>query len=160
LHWADELSLRTLLFGFRRLAADRVMAVLVTRGEEVHRLSEGLRRLVRDRGDTVHLTGLGVEQLQELAESMGVDTLSAAAASGLRQHTEGSPLHARALLAELPADAWTRPDLALPAPRSFSRLILLRRARCLDETRRLVDAASILGMHCSLAVAAHLADVR
>jgi DNA-binding CsgD family transcriptional regulator/tetratricopeptide (TPR) repeat protein len=158
--WADEASLKALLFVLRRLQVDRVLTLLVTRTEELHHLLEGLSRLVRGgAGATFEIGGLETRDLRELAELMGITGFSTEAAQRLRQHTEGSPLHAQALLAELPVEAWGRPELSLPAPRSFALLVLGRRAQCSGDGRRLVDSASVLGMRCSLDAAASLAGI-
>jgi DNA-binding CsgD family transcriptional regulator/tetratricopeptide (TPR) repeat protein len=159
LHWADPPSLRALLFGLRRLVADRVLALMVVRDEQEPALPEGLRRLVRDHGATLRLAGLNADDLRELSEAMGLETVSSRAAQRLHTLTEGNPLHARALLEELPADTWRSDELPLPSPRSFSLLVLYRCAACSPETQRLVEAASVLGLHCALATAARLAGV-
>jgi DNA-binding CsgD family transcriptional regulator len=159
LQWADQLSVRVLLYALRRLVNDRVLSILAAREEEMYRLAHTVSRLVFDRGETIGLRGLGVAQLQELARLMGVGALPASAARILRRDTEGSPLHARALLDELPPETWRRPDLSLPAPRVFGQEILMRRDRCSDPARRLLDAAGVLGVRCTLADAARLAGV-
>jgi DNA-binding CsgD family transcriptional regulator/tetratricopeptide (TPR) repeat protein len=158
--WADLPSLKAMLFALRRLQADRVLTLLVTRTEAVHLLPEGLSRLIRgDGGATLRVRGLEPTDLSELAELMGVCPLSSQAAQRLHRHTEGNPLYARALLEEVPAEAWQSPERYLPAPRSFTLLVLGRRASCSEEARRLVDAASVLGIHCSLESAAALAGI-
>jgi DNA-binding CsgD family transcriptional regulator/tetratricopeptide (TPR) repeat protein len=160
LHWADQTSLKALLFALRRLQADRVLALLVMRSEETHRLPEGLSRLIHSGvAARQQVSGLESADLRELAALMGVGAFSAGAAERLHQHTEGNPLYARALLAELPAQVWTRSELTVPAPHSFSLLVLSRRAQRSQETRQLLDAASVLGMHSSLDLAARLADI-
>jgi DNA-binding NarL/FixJ family response regulator len=160
LQWADQPSLKALVFALRRLVADRVMVLLVVRQEEVDGRLEGLRRLLRDRGGTIlQLHGLQVAELRDLAEQQGIRSFSSQAAQRLHEHTEGNPLHARALLEEIAAEVWTTPEKSLPAPRSFSLLVLEQRAQCSDEAQRLVDAASVLGMHGSLDGAASLAGI-
>jgi len=160
LQWVDQPSLKALLFALRRLLADRVIVLLVIREEEVDGRLEGLRRLIRDRDGTIlQLRGIQVAEVQELAQLHGLRSFSARAARRLHEHTEGNPLHTGALLDEIPAADWDRPELYLPAPRSFSLLVLDRRAQCSDVAQRLVDAASVLGMRCSLDGAACLACI-
>jgi len=120
-HWADLPSLRALLFSLRRLMADRVLALIVVRDELEPALPEGLRRLVRDHGATLRLAGLEAEDLRELAADMGIETVSSRAAQRLYDHTQGNPLHARALLEELPTDTWRSDELPLPSPRPARR---------------------------------------
>ena len=158
-HWADLPSLRALLFGLRRLVVDRTLVLIVVRDELEPALPEGLRRLVRDHGAILRMAGLDAEDLRELAEAMGIETVSSRAAQRLYDHTQGNPLHARALLEELPTDTWRSDALPLPSPRSFSLLVLYRCAACSPETQRLVEAASVLGLRCSLATATRLAGV-
>ena len=158
-HWADLPSLRALLFALRRLVADQVLALIVARDEQAAALPEGLRRLVRDQGATLRLGGLDAEALRELAEAMGIGMASSRAAQRLHAHTRGNPLHAQALLEELPTDTWRSDEVPLPSPRSFSMLVLGRCATCSPQAQRLVEAASVLGLHCSLATAARLASV-
>jgi DNA-binding CsgD family transcriptional regulator len=159
-HWADLPSLQALVFALRRLQADRVLALIAVREEELHRLPEGLLRLVGgERGIRLRLGGLDARQLQELASAVGVGELSLAAAERLRTHTAGNPLHARALFEELPVRVLREGALPLPAPRSFALLVVGRLARCAPEGRRLAVAASVLGTQCSLAAAGRLAEV-
>jgi hypothetical protein len=160
LQWADEGSLKALLFCLRRLRADRVLTLLVTRTEEPHRVPEGLERLSRGQGGaTLEIGGFDTGELRELAALMGVIGLSGQAAQRLRDHTEGNALHVQALLTEVSVEAWGSPDLALPAPRSFGLLVLGRRAQCSEEAQRLLDSASVLGMHSSLESAGRLAGI-
>ena len=74
------------------------------------------------------------DELRALAEAVGVD-LTARAVHRLQAHAGGNPLHSRALLDELPADAWHRQD-NLPAPRSFAALVRRRTAACSEGRRR------------------------
>jgi DNA-binding NarL/FixJ family response regulator len=160
LQWADQPSLRALVFVLRRLLADQVMTLLVVREEEADVLPEGLGRLIRDRGGTIlKLHGLQPAELQELAALEGLGSFPPRSAERLHEHTEGNPLHARALLHEIPADAWGTLDSSLPAPRSFSLLVLGWRGKCSEEAAGLVDAASVLGLQCLLGSAARLAGI-
>jgi hypothetical protein len=85
--------------------------------------------------------------------------LPAAAVRRLRAHTSGNPLHARALLEQVSAEALADLDAPLPAPRSFALLVLGQVASCDDHTRRLVEAASVLGVSCALHEAAEMAEL-
>jgi ATP/maltotriose-dependent transcriptional regulator MalT len=157
LQWVDRPSMNALLFALRQLLAGRVLALLVARTEVADRLPEGLGRLTGSEGArNLQVQGLEATDLRELAELIGVRPFSLRAAQRLRQHTEGNPLHARALLAEVPTEAWESFEVSLPAPRSFAVLVLSRRAHCSAEAQRLLDAAAVLGMHCSLDTAARL----
>ncbi len=158
--WADRPSLQALTFALRRLRVDRVLAVVVARDVADPRIPDGLRRLVT--GETavrVQLDGLDVDELRDLVGLLGGGPLSARGAARLRVHTGGSPLHARALLDQLPAGAFDDATVPLPAPRSFAMLVAARLAGSAPEAERLVAAASVLGMHVPVELAAAVAGV-
>ncbi len=153
--WADEPSLRALLFAVRRLVADRVLVLLVVRDGEGTRLPEGLRKTA---GTRLLLDPLAVGELHELAESVGV-AISGRGARRLHEHSGGSPLHARALLAEVPARTWEDADATLPAPGSLAELVAARLCACGESSVRLLEAAAVLGQSSPLATAARMAEV-
>jgi ATP/maltotriose-dependent transcriptional regulator MalT len=159
LHWADQPSLRALSFALRRLRVDRVLTLVLTRDVAEARLPDGLRRLLAD-DDTLHLRlgGLEVKDLRALSGQLG-HRLSMRAAARLHAHTNGSPLHARALLEQVPAEVLDDPQLPLPAPRSFALLVLARLVACAADVQELVAAASVLGVRCRLHQAAALAKL-
>ena len=152
--WSDDPSLKALTFAFRRLHADRLLALVIARNGADERLPEGLRRvLTGDHGVGLRLAGLDAAAIDELVGSQ----LSPSSAQRLRDHTSGNPLYTRALLEELPAKVLEDADAPLPAPRSYAAAVLGRLATCTAQTRQLVDAASVLGLSCPLHVAARLA---
>ena len=108
-HWADRPSQQALIFALRRLAADRVLAIIAVRDDRAPDLPDSLGRLIRKQTGTVlRLRGLDEGDLLELASALGVDGVSAGAARRLRYGTRGNPLHARALLEEFPPSEWVR----------------------------------------------------
>lgn len=175
LHWADQESVRALVFAVRRLVADAVLVVLAVRDADpdadpaaentVAELPESLRRIVSGhQGDVVRLAGLDEGDLRELAGRLGIAALPARAARRLRSGTHGNPLHARAVLDEVTALDEVRAGSdderqPLPSPRSFRRLVGDRYAACTDATRRLVDAAAVLGGRSPLPLAADVGGV-
>jgi DNA-binding CsgD family transcriptional regulator len=159
LHWADQPSVRALVFALRRLVADQVLAVLVVRDDAVAGLPESLRRIVSGHhGDVVRLAGLGEHDLRELARLVGVGPLPARAARRLCDGTRGNPLHVRALLDEFP-DGGAAGRQPLPSPRSFRLLVGDRYLACAGDTRRLVDAAAVLGGRALLPLVAAVGEV-
>jgi hypothetical protein len=116
--WADRPSLQALLFALRRLEADRILALLSTRESVPGELLEGMHRLVDNgRGTQLRLTGLDTAGIRELGVLMGFEQLSMRTAERIRDHTQGSPLHARALFEELPLETLEQPsDAPLPPP--------------------------------------------
>ncbi len=159
-HWGDRESLQALAFALRRLRADRLLVLLAARDDLVERLPASLHRLITGPdGARLRLDGLVVAELRTLSVELGVGSLSVRAAARLREHTGGNPLHARALLEELPADLLHLNRGPLPAPRSFRKLVLARLAGCSSEAERLVVAAAVLGNKCPLDLASKLAEL-
>ncbi|WP_214370551.1 ATP-binding protein [Pseudonocardia sp. H11422] len=158
--WADLPSLQALIFALRRLVADQALALVVVHDDAVPGLPESLRRLITGhRGSVLRLRGLDEEDLSELADALGIDDFTPQAARRLRYGTQGNPLHARALLEEFPPGEWGEGPQPLPSPRSFRLLVQDRYAACGPDTRRLVDAAAVLGPHCPLPLATSLGEV-
>ena len=159
-HWADIDSLRTLLFIARRFVGERVLTVLAQRDEATSRLPDGLRRMAAGRsGRTVGLAPLPVSVIQSLATALGQQRLSTRTARRLHAHTEGNPLYITSLLAEMPAERWRTWEPMLPAPSAFALRIVSRLDACSPATRRLVEAAAVVGTTTSLALAAQLGEV-
>ena len=159
-HWADQPSVKALVFALRRLVADPLLVLLAVRDTAVPDLPESLRRLVGGAGGSVlRLGGLDEEELRDLAQEMGLGQLPSGAAERLRYGTQGNPLYARALLEEFPPDEWEPGDRPLPSPLSFRRLVQGRYEACREDTRRLVDATTVLGARCPLSLAAALGGV-
>ncbi|WP_302893332.1 helix-turn-helix transcriptional regulator [Actinomadura luzonensis] len=164
LHWADGPTLRALTFCLRRLRADRVLTVLLLREVAALPGPEGLLRLLGADGTRrLRLAGLGVPEVEAmagpLAETAGARGLSRRAAARLVAHTEGVPLHLRALLEEVPPEALDDVARPLPAPRSYALLVLAKVARCAPAARELVSAVSVLGQACPLHLAARVAAI-
>jgi DNA-binding CsgD family transcriptional regulator len=185
-HWADRPSLQALIFALRRLTADQVLTIIAAREESVADLPDSLRRLVTgQRGTVLRLRGLDEQDLRDLAAAMGIERIGASAARRLRYGTQGNPLHARALLEEFPVASpwgsaqgnsaqgdsaqgnstqwssaqWGADDQLLPSPLSFRRLVQERYTTSAPATRRLIDAAAVLGAQCALPPAVALSGV-
>ena len=155
LHWADQPSVRALVFALRRLVADQVLVLLAVRDDAVAALPESLRRIVSGHhGAVVRVPGLDEHELRELATALGVASLPSRAARRLRAGTHGNPLHVRAVLDESPPGLWADEGKPLPSPRSFRLLVGDRYAACRAETRDLLDAAAVLGVRAGLPLAA------
>jgi DNA-binding NarL/FixJ family response regulator len=158
--WADRESLQALAFALRRLRADPVLALLTARDNLTEQLPASLHRIVAGpAGARLRLDGLEVAELRALSLALGAGSLSKRAVGRLREHTNGNPLYARALLEELPTGALHHTGHPLPAPRSFRKLVLRRLAACTAEAQALAAAASVLGTPCLLHLAATLAGL-
>jgi DNA-binding CsgD family transcriptional regulator len=158
--WSDIDSLRALMFALRRLVREPVMTVLVARSEDIQRLPQGLVRL-SEGPSGVHLTlgGLTPTEIQALANALRVADFPALTARRLCTLTEGNPRDVTALLAELPPERWRMWEPVLPAPRMFTQTVARRLSVCSAATRRLVEAASVLGPDAGLAEVSELAGV-
>lgn len=159
--WADRPSLQAIVFALRRLQADRVLTVVVSRHGSPRGELAGFHRLVEHgHGTWLRLKGLDALSIRELGTLMGVTHLSSRAADRIRAHTGGSPLHAGAILEELDPEVLREAsDVPLPSPRDFSSLVVQRLDACERGARDLVQAAAVLGFSCALTVAARLADL-
>ena len=155
--WMDAPSLRAVLFAQRRLVADDVLVVLTARTDGLHELPGGFVRQAARAGAEIALQPLAATDLQELASGLGVG-LPLPAAERLAAHTEGSPLHARALLAEVPAAAWRGVE-PLPAPRSYAEIVSARLASVSVPASELAAAVAVLGHAAPVPEAAELAEV-
>jgi DNA-binding CsgD family transcriptional regulator len=159
-HWADVPSLQALTFAVRRLGVNRVLGIVITRDASDTHLPEGLRRvLASHETQRLVLEGLVAADLCTLSGAFGPRALPSRAAARLRAHTRGNPLHARALFEQVPMDVLSDLRAPLPAPRSYSLLVLARLASCGDSAQRLVGAASVLGLPAPLRLAAQLAGI-
>ncbi|MFZ0130019.1 MAG: AAA family ATPase [Candidatus Dormiibacterota bacterium] len=159
--WADRPSLQALVFALRRLQADRVLTLMVSRSGSPRGHLAGFHRLVEHgHGAWVRVRGLDVSSIRDLGVSMGVDHLSTRAADRIRSHTGGSPLHATAIFDEIMPSILREPsDLPLPSTADFEALVQSRLEGCSPEARRLVGAASVLGLYSRLAIAGRLAEL-
>ncbi len=157
-HLADPGSLGALTFALRRLAADPVLAIFVTRDDQVSRLPPGLLRLAEAHADRLHLNGLSETEVTELVKAKGVEDAAGAAATRLRRHTDGSPLYLRALLDELPVETLVATD-PLPAPPSYALLVTGALAAHSETAQRLARAAALLPDGSAIDLVAAVAEV-
>ncbi|HET9516481.1 MAG TPA: ATP-binding protein, partial [Actinoplanes sp.] len=168
-HWADQMSMTALRVAVRRLAADPVLIVLIYQppgapgdvmaGNPSPGLDDGWRRVFEsERGGHLTVTGLPAIDLIRLAVACGRPGLTPAGAARLYEHTGGHPMHVRHLLDELPMQAITSGNGALPAPRGVVTAVRPRLQRCDQGTRDLVAAGAVLGRRFRLATARALLD--
>ena len=160
-HWMDPASAGAVLFALRRLYADRVLVLIVSRPDGLDRLGPSWSKLLHDsdRVQRVSLSGLAGSEVGLLASSLGFGQLSVAAAERLREHTGGHPLYVKALLSELSPDALAVGDGPLPAPHSFAATVIARASEVATETQDLVAAAAVAGTRCELALAGCVAEI-
>ena len=158
-HLADRPSLAALSYGLRRLQTDSILTVVASRPEGTARMPAGLLRLVDAHGARISLSGFSVAEVGDLATHYGHRGVGERAARRLRDHTGGSPLHLRALLQDGRLDDADWLAAELPTPLPFARLVADQLEQLSAEARRLVGAAAVLGLRCSLGMAAEMAGV-
>src|SRR5215472_7327987 len=156
LQWIDRPSAVALRFALRRLADERVLAVVTTRLQGSAFDAEW-RRLFDDRGTRLRMVGLAVPEVAQLLSALGGKPVSWPSARQLWRHTGGNPLYIRCLVEELGPVMLTGATGLLPAPRSLAALLTGRMAACALETQDLISATAVLGEHCPLTLAASLA---
>jgi DNA-binding CsgD family transcriptional regulator len=150
-HWADQATLRFLLFLLPRLEDLPVALALTARAGEVGAESELLGRLCADPAARVlRPAALGGESVAELVRA-GLGTGSADAfCAACCEATGGNPFLLQELLLELRAEKseGTEAEAAQVreiAPASIRRAVLPRLARLPDESRALAQAIAVLG---------------
>ena len=154
-HLIDSESLRALLFAGRRLLASCALMLLVVRGTADDTLPEGWRKL----GGRLTVGPLAPSHISELGVALGVP-MTPDAAGRLWEHTRGSPLHARAVLRELPHDdGWQYEPRPLPVPESYAQLVRRDVDRCPRDVVTLIEAAAVLGVRAPLQAVVELAGL-
>ena len=110
-------------------------------------MAQAGRRLVRG---TLTLGPLEPSHISELGFALGV-AMTPDAAGRLWEHTGGSPLHAHAVLRELPHDSrWQHEPRPLPVPDSYAQLVRQDLDRCAPDVVTLIEAAAVLGVRAPL----------
>lgn len=160
-HWLDLPSAGALLFALRRLQADPVLVLIVSRPGPLDRLGSSWPRLLNDseRVQRLRLSGLTGPDVSLLASSLGFGPITLAAGERLRGHTDGHPLYVRALLSELTPDVLAFDDGPLPAPRSLAATVLARLTNISGDAQGLVAAVAVAGPRCRLTLAASVAGL-
>src|SRR4051794_3227259 len=150
----DGESLRALLFAARRLTGPAVV-ILTVRGSATRWLSDGWLALA----DVVSVARLEPEHVAELGRASGVE-MTAEAATRLCAHTNGNPLHLKAVLEALPADgAWQQEARPLPVPGSYADLVRAQLDRLEPDVVALIEAAAVLGTRAPLDQVLRLAEL-
>jgi DNA-binding CsgD family transcriptional regulator len=160
-HWLDQASAGALLFALRRLYADRVLVLIVSRPGALDQVGASWSRLLSDpeRVQRLTLSGLSGHEIGQLASSLGLRSLTFASAERLREHTGGNPLYVRGLLSELSPEALALEREPLPAPHSFAATVLARMTTMSVEAQEFVAAAAVAGARCPATLAGAVADL-
>jgi len=157
--WADELSLRTLLFVLRRLWTDHVLVVLGIRPGTTALHGE-LLALLRTQTCALHLVlpPFGAAETAELVARTLHAELPTSVIRDLQERTGGNALYLRTLLAEVPAERLAQGD-ELPVPPSLVAAIQDQLSVLPAESRALVEAMAVLGARVPLRLAAQVAGL-
>ncbi|MBX9399566.1 AAA family ATPase [Streptomyces sp. TRM72054] len=161
--WADHASVQALGFVLRRLDADNVMTVLITRTsgvsmvegpmEDVHQLVEGAEWHF-----TMSLGGLETEEVALWTAAAGLQKAEQRVVERLWQHTGGNPLYLQTILSEVDPQELFSAGL-LPVPASLADGLRRQLTNLPDSSRRLAEAAAVFGTRSPLALVAQLGDV-
>jgi DNA-binding NarL/FixJ family response regulator len=157
-HLVDAESLRALLFAARRLASSPVVLMLLVRGTSRVVLPEGWRKLAAEpTGRVLNVARLEPSHVSAMGAALGI-VMTPDAARRLCEHTNGNPLHTRAVLDELPeGDGWQHEQRLLPVPESYAQLVRQQLERCDPAVAQVIQVASVLGVRTPLYAVAALA---
>ncbi|TDV56288.1 regulatory LuxR family protein [Actinophytocola oryzae] len=159
--WIDTPSAQALAFVLRRIWADQVLTVLVSRTREVDDPDSPLHQLKRSCTDAVviELAGLTGPDVGALSLAVRGHELPPAAAERIRVHAGGNPLHLGTLLQELPTTVLCGEHPRLPAPRSIVAAVRSTLHRLAEPPRLLLEALAVLDEPSPPARAAQVAGI-
>jgi DNA-binding CsgD family transcriptional regulator len=165
LHWADEPSLRWLVYLARRLEGLPLLLLVGTRPPAQASTPDLVTELLADpAGVVIHPGNLGQESAATLArERLGVEP-DAVFSAALQTGSGGNPLYLAALLDALWREgtaptAEQAPRVLELGPQAVSRGVATRLARLHPHATGLLRAAAILGDRTELSLAAALAGL-
>jgi ATP/maltotriose-dependent transcriptional regulator MalT len=146
--WADTPSALALSCVLRRLWADSVFTVLITRDEDS--FEEPVARLLAsfERTTLVDVAGLTPEEIQDLAHTAGHTDFPQAVAEQVRARTHGNALYVQTVLNELLHQERLGQALSqLPVPTSLAESIQGQLASLPSSSRDLVEALAVMDSH-------------
>ncbi|MBK3584148.1 AAA family ATPase [Streptomyces sp. MBT57] len=163
IQWADRPSAQVLGFVQRRLEADAVLTVLLTRDSMTSGQAEWLYlpRMVAALPSyhQLTLTGLSIEEVTDLATLLYGCPVARGAAERLHAHSRGHALHLRTLLSEVPMESVLRERSVLPVPTSLSQHLRRQLQNLPGPAQSLVEGIAVLDAPTPLAIAARVASV-
>jgi DNA-binding CsgD family transcriptional regulator len=160
--WSDMDSAKALSFVLRRLWADAVLTILVSRGGVGEpRLGGPLGRLLMrtERVAQIEVRGLSTQEVISLAEGLGRGPLAWSIADHLRVRTGGNALYVRTVLQEMPAGACIGTDQRLAVPDSLAASIRIQLKGLPKQSQDLLQALAVADARWPLAQVARLAGV-
>ncbi len=168
LQWADAPSLQALRFLLRRMWAEQLLVVLVSRPdppappETASSPDPPLGRLVHGIPVDLHLdlTGLDLLDVTDLARTLAGMRLPAGTARRFHSYTGGHPLLLRTMLAEISGQRLNSIDWRLAVPPSVSAATRRAFENLPAPSRSLLEAMAVLGGRPPLTQAAAVAGVQ
>ncbi len=159
-HDSDPVSMQAISSAVARIGNARVLVLLVTAvgpGVAVHPdVQDVLDGLPAVR---VRVSPLRPDETRLLAARIAGIDLPVPVARRLCEHAGGIPRHLLEILRDTPPIRWSDWQTRLPAPTSVQNRVHAALDACAAPTRRLVEAAAVLGSPANLADAAALAGV-
>ena len=165
LHWADEPSLRWLLYLARRLEGLPLALLAGTRSPEQADAPALVRELLSDpAGLVIRPRGLGSASAAALARDRLGDDPDSAFSTALEEGSGGNPLYLVALLDAVRRQGLTptaqhAPHVLALGPRAVSYGVATRLSRLPTEATALLRAAAILGERADLSLTAAMAGL-
>jgi ATP/maltotriose-dependent transcriptional regulator MalT len=165
-HWADDLSLRSLIYLAQRLDDLPIVLIAAIRTGDPTAASEFVMQLSSISGSrSLRPTELTLDAARQVLMAAELPApLPEEFVLASWQTTQGNPFLLRELVAAMQAepDSWRAPDaesLKAFAPHTVGRSVVLRLSRLGSDAVRLARASAVLGGETSLARAARLAEL-
>jgi predicted ATPase len=160
MHWADNATLQLLFYLARSIRESRVLIVGAYRFEEIetggeaHPLTETIQRMTRERlVQKVSLERMSVDDTQKMINSMFEHEMPKPLTELLYKETEGNPYFIEEVVKSLvetgaidPTAKESEIDVSkMKIPSSVTDLITRRVEQLDEETRKVLDYASVIG---------------
>lgn len=169
--WADEASLLLLEFLLREVSDARLLFIATYRDAELEKGGPVERALASAQRTphalTILLSGLGLEEVRQLAEEIAGRAVSTRIAEGICERTAGNPLFVGEIVRHLQenglSDALASEDLSpltqTGLPGGVRAVITQRLARLRDACLAHLQLAAVAGSEVDLSILAPLADL-
>lgn len=158
IQWADAESISALCYALRRLRSGRLL-VLASSLDFPDSLSELVDIAREDSNRIAPVEGLSIDEIRQLAATLGVGPISATSAARLREFTSGRPTSLVSLLSETPLVALANSCARLPAPRAAYGRVVAVMEHLPPDARALLEGVAVQGTEATLVSAEQVGDV-